>query len=69
MWAEENGKGAPTTTNSSGELRGVGVSQAGIESDATALGDAVPPPGMPDATGAPAPGAPAPAAPATPPAA
>ena len=69
MWAEENGKGAPTTTNSSGELRGVGVSQAGIESDATALGDAVPPPGMPDATGAPAPGSPAPAAPATPPAA
>ena len=69
MWAEENGKGAPTTTNSSGELRGVGVSQAGIESDATALGDAVPPPGMPDATGAPAPGAPVPAAPATPPAA
>jgi hypothetical protein len=69
MWAEENGKGAPTTTNSTGELRGVGVSQAGIESDATALGDAVPPPGMPDATGAPAPGAPAPAAPATPPAA
>jgi len=71
LWAEENGKGAPTTTNSSGELRGVGVSQAGIESDTTALGDAVPPPGMPDATGAPAPGAPAPApaAPATPPAA
>jgi len=69
LWAEENGKGAPTTTNSSGELRGVGVSQAGIESDTTALGDAVPPPGMPDATGAPTPGAPAPAAPATPPAA
>ena len=69
MWAEENGKSNPAATDSSGELRSVGVSQAGIESDATALGDAVPPPGMPDATGAPAPGAPAPAAPATPPAA
>ena len=39
MWAEENGKGHATPTDSSGELRGVGVSQAGIEADLGSLAD------------------------------
>ena len=39
LWAEENGKGQSTPTDSSGELRGVGISQAGIESDMGALSD------------------------------
>jgi len=33
LWAEENGKGVPTTTNSAGELRGAGLSASGIEGD------------------------------------
>jgi len=60
LWAEENGKGKPTPTDSSGELRGVGVSQAGIESDAGAAADTEAPPGME------MPGAPPGAAPAAP---
>ena len=47
LWAEENGKGHPSVTDSSGELRGVGVSQAGIENDLGAMTDTTPPPGMP----------------------
>ncbi len=39
LWAEENGKGSPIPTDSSGELRGVGVSQAGIEADVGSLAD------------------------------
>jgi hypothetical protein len=69
LWAEENGKGHPAVTDSSGELRGVGVSQAGLEADTGALTDTEAPPGMPvpDATGAaPATGAPG-AAPIAPP--
>jgi hypothetical protein len=46
LWAEENGKGHPAVTDSSGELRGVGVSQAGIESDTSELADSEAPPGM-----------------------
>jgi hypothetical protein len=46
LWAEENGKGHPAVTNSSGERRGVGVSQAGIEDDTTNLADTEAPPGM-----------------------
>ena len=68
LWAEENGKGHPAVTDASGELRGVGVSQAGIEADTTAMTDTEAPPGMEtpaDPNAAPA----APAAPATPPAA
>jgi hypothetical protein len=37
LWAEENGKGQPTTTDSAGELRSAGLSAAGIEND---MGDA-----------------------------
>jgi hypothetical protein len=67
MWAEENGKSEPIATDSSGELRGAGISQAGIESDLGDLSDDTMPPeeGADAATGAPA----APAAPATPPSA
>lgn len=33
LWAEENGESLSTATDSSGELRGVGISQAGIQND------------------------------------
>jgi hypothetical protein len=69
LWAEENGKSNPAVTDSSGELRGVGVSQAGIEADATDMADADAPPEMATEPGAEA-AAPVPgvgAAPATPP--
>jgi hypothetical protein len=33
LWAEEQGKSSPVPTDASGELRGVGVSQAGLEAD------------------------------------
>ena len=70
MWAEENGMSANQTTDSSGELRSVGVSQAGIEADTSNLGDTT---AGPDVAGAepgaagevPPAGAPAPAAPPT----
>ena len=39
MWAEENGKGQPTTTDAAGELRSAGLSAAGIEGDLGAAGD------------------------------
>ena len=69
MWAEENGKGSAIPTDSSGEMRGAGISQAGIDSDLGDLADDTAPPevggeditgGMPPAAGA---------APAMPPAA
>jgi hypothetical protein len=66
LWAEENGKGHPAVTDSSGELRGVGVSQAGIGTDMTDLADTTAPEGMAapgDAAGSVLPAA-APAAPA-----
>jgi hypothetical protein len=68
MWAEENGKSEPIPTDSSGELRGAGISQAGIESDLGDLSDDTLPPeeGTDAATGAPTA---APATPATPPSA
>jgi hypothetical protein len=74
LWAEENGKGHPAVTDSSGELRGVGVSQAGIESDMGAMTDTTAPADMAapgeEAMGAAAGATPAGAAPAmTPPAA
>jgi len=67
LWAEENGKAKPVPTDSTAELRGAGVSQAGISADMTANADTAMAPdaaagGMP-VGGAPAPGA-APAAPA-----
>jgi hypothetical protein len=65
LWAEENGKGSAIPTDSSGELRSAGVSQAGISSDMGSLADenATPdeqvaagmPPEVPSAGGAPAP--------------
>jgi hypothetical protein len=39
MWAEENGKGEPTTTDAAGELRSAGLSAAGIGGDLDASGD------------------------------
>ncbi len=70
LWSEENGKGKSTPTDSSGELRGAGISQAGIESDLSDLNDEEAAPGA-DAgaaapTAAPAAGtaSPVPAAPA-----
>ena len=74
LWAEENGSGQPTFTDAAGELRGAGLSAAGIEGDLSAAGDLTAPDGMGDETdaemGAMAanPQA-APSAPATPPAA
>lgn len=70
LWAEENGKGAATPTDSSGELRGVGISQASISADMGTATDAEAPegmevPGMEGSAGAPAAAQPA----ATPPAA
>jgi hypothetical protein len=46
LWAEENGKGHPAVTDASGELRGVGISQAGIETDLPGATDTEAPPGM-----------------------
>jgi hypothetical protein len=70
MWAEENGKAKAIPTDSSSELRGAGVSQAGISTDMGALADTAAPPEMAPEEAPLAPGA-APAAgpaPATPPA-
>ena len=39
MWAEENGKGQPTTTDAAGELRSAGLSASGIEGDMGMAGD------------------------------
>jgi len=50
LWAEENGAADPALTDSSGELRGVGISQAGISADTGSLTDTEAPPDM--ATGA-----------------
>jgi hypothetical protein len=44
MWAEENGKGKAIPTDSSGEMRGAGISQAGIDSDLGDLADDAAPP-------------------------
>lgn len=63
LWAEENGKAKPIPTDSTAELRGAGISQAGITADMTANADAAAPPEIT------APGAPPAGAPATPPAA
>jgi hypothetical protein len=66
LWAEENGKSKAIPTDSSGEMRSAGISQAGIESDLGDLADEVAPD---DAGGAAtvAPGTTAPTAPVTPP--
>jgi len=45
-WAEENGKGEPTSTDAAGELRSAGLSASGIEGDLGAAGDMSAPEGM-----------------------
>lgn len=47
LWAEENGQGKSIPTDSSGELRGAGISQAGIQSDITSTTETTAPEGMP----------------------
>ena len=70
MWAEENGKGSAIPTDSSGELRGAGISSAGIESDLGDLADDTAPPEAGAAPGeAAVPGAATPIPAAAPPAA
>jgi hypothetical protein len=46
LWAEENAEASPAITDSSGELRSVGISQAGIAADTGALADTEAPAGM-----------------------
>jgi len=46
MWAEENGKGAPTATDAAGELRSAGLSASGIEGDMGAAADLTAPDDM-----------------------
>jgi hypothetical protein len=66
LWAEEQKESGPISTDSSGELRSVGVSPANIENDTAGLTDTEAPPGMETADmGMPAAGA-APGAPAAP---
>jgi len=49
LWAEENGKGQPTSTDAAGELRSAGLSASGIEGDMGAAGDMDAPDDMQDA--------------------
>ena len=53
LWSEENGKGSTVPTDSSGELRGAGISSAGIESDLADLSDEETPPDSAEMPGAP----------------
>jgi hypothetical protein len=46
MWAEENGKGEPTSTDAAGELRSAGLSASGIEGDLGMAGDMTAPEDM-----------------------
>ena len=70
LWQEENGKGKSIATDSSGELRGAGISSAGIESDLGDLADDTAPPEAGATAGeAAVPGAATPMPSATPPAA
>ena len=50
LWAEENGKGQPTSTDSAGELRSAGLSASGIEGDLGAAGELNAPEDMADQT-------------------
>ena len=66
-WAEENGKGEATSTDSAGELRSAGLSASGIEGDLGMSADMEAPEGMDGMEpGAPSAGT-APGAPAAPP--
>ena len=51
LWAEENGKGEPTTTDAAGELRSAGISASGIGGDMDAAGDLTAPDDMQSETG------------------
>jgi hypothetical protein len=51
MWAEENGKGAPTATDAAGELRSAGLSASGIEGDMGAAADLTAPDDLQGAEG------------------
>ena len=68
-WAEENGKGEPSHTDAAGELRGAGLSAAGIDGDLGEAGDLEAPedmqgePGDGSEQGSPTPSATTPAAP------
>jgi len=66
MWSEENGKADSIPTDASGEMRGAGISQAGIEADMGALADDEAPPEVGGAELGATPVAPAPAAATTP---
>ena len=66
MWSEENGKADTIPTDASGEMRGAGISQAGIEADMGALADDEAPPEVGGAEPGATPAAPAPAAATTP---
>lgn len=71
MWAQETGKGHPTTTDAAGELRAAGLSAGGIEGDLGMAGNFEPPPELSDELGmeaepTPAPGGAPPAAPPAP---
>ncbi len=66
LWAEENGKAQAIPTDSSGEMRTAGISQAGIESDLGDLADEAAPPDANIASPV-APAAATPAAPVAPP--
>ena len=66
MWSEENGKADTIPTDASGEMRGAGISQAGIEADMGALADNEAPPEVGGAEPGATPAAPAPAAATTP---
>jgi len=46
LWAEEQGEGSATDTDSAGELRGAGLSAGGIAGDMTTVGDLSAPEGM-----------------------
>ena len=69
MWAEENGKAKPTPTDSTAELRGAGISSAGISADMDAMADDPAPPedGLAGGPGSASPVPPPAAAPAAPP--
>ena len=71
LWREENGKAETQASESGAELRGAGISQAGISSDLGIASDAAipPPPGgeaAPEGAAASPVGGAAPAAPAAP---
>jgi hypothetical protein len=68
MWSEEQGKSSSIPTDSSGELRSAGISQAGIESDLSDLSDEAAPPEPGEMPGAAPGGASAGAAPVAAPA-